>query len=162
MGAQPAEDLNGLVVRVDDRLFHGQILYGWAKGWANEVWLAHDTVAKNPDERSLYEEQMAGVQGGILSIDEAVDRYKGCGCQADKCLLIVGSCSDLKRLINGGAVPGEIHLANLGQGENKTQIAESVSLSDDDCEIIRDLQDDGFSICLRKLPQSKTKDVVIP
>ncbi len=162
MVAQPAEDLNGLVIRVDDRLFHGQILYGWAKGWAEEVWLAHDSVANNPEERSLYEEQMQGVKGGIITIDDAVKRYQECGCTAHRCLLIVASCTDLKRLIDGGAIPGEIHLANLGTGEDKIVIAESVSLSRDDCDIIRTLQNDGYSICLRKLPQSKTKAVVVP
>jgi mannose/fructose/N-acetylgalactosamine-specific phosphotransferase system component IIB len=162
MVAQPVEELNGLVMRVDDRLFHGQILYGWAKGWADEVWLAHDIVNDNPVERSLYEEQMEGVKGGILSIDEAIQRYQECGCKVHRCLLIVASCGDLKRLIDGGAVPGEIHLANLGEGEGKTGIAESVNLSKEDCDILRTLQEDGFSICLRKLPQSDTKEIVIP
>lgn len=161
MVAQP-EDLSGLVVRVDDRLFHGQILYGWARGWAEEVWLAHDVVATNLEERTLYEEQMEGLKGGIISIDDAIQRYQECGCKVTRCLLIVGNCTDLKRLIDGGAKPGEIHLANLGAGNDKVAIAESVYLSKQDQDIIRELQNQGFSICLRKLPQSSTKDVVIP
>ncbi|GBE30707.1 PTS system mannose-specific EIIAB component [bacterium BMS3Bbin04] len=162
MVAQPAGDLNGLVVRVDDRLFHGQILYGWANGWAEAIWLVHDIVAANSTERALYEEQMEGVKGGILTIDEALARYHSSGCSVGRCLLIVASCVDLKRLIDGGARPYEIHLANLGEGEGKISIADSVNLSKDDCNIIENLQADGLSICLRKLSQSETKPVVIP
>lgn len=158
-------DLSGLVIRVDDRLFHGQILYGWAQNWADEVWLVNDKVAEDPSERALYEEQIAQVRhGGVLTVNEAVERYNDRKCveEGKHCLVILGNVQDLKRLVGGGASPSEIHLANLGKAEDRVQVADTVFISRDDGRILRNLRGEGYDICLRKLPQSKVKPVELP
>ncbi|MBS1261244.1 MAG: PTS system mannose-specific EIIAB component [Calditrichaeota bacterium] len=163
MGSQSETgNLTGLVVRVDDRLIHGQILYGWAHAWADEVWLANDRVAGDDHERALYEEQIAGLDGGVITVDQAIARYGRRECGDRRCLLILARCDDLRRIVEAGAKPSEIHLANLGEEEGRVRVAETVALSAEDIRILRRLRDEGHTICLRKLPQSKTKPVRLP
>lgn len=146
----------GLVIRVDDCLIHGQILYGWAAGWpADEIWLADDRVAADAEETALYTEQLAGhVRGGVIGIDIAIKRYSFELGQNENVLLIVAGLTELTRLLEGGVQAKEIHIGNLSGGEDGLRISKTVSLSTEQRDQLRHFLAQGRQITIRPLPSS--------
>jgi len=148
--------LNGLVIRVDDRLIHGQILYGWIPSWKPvEVWLVDDLAAENQSEKSLYEEQLPGsIKGGVLKIRNAIERFAGPEPHQDRILLIVKSCEDLVKLIEGGVVPTEAHLGNIAQSGERKSVNDSIAIGNCEEELLRRLGKHGIEVVIRDLPNS--------
>jgi len=146
-----------LILRVDDRLIHGQIVYGWAKLWpAEEIWLVHDAIAADTRRRELYEEQIPeGVTGGVLSLSEAVDHWGGSGEESRRILLVVESCADLARLVAEGVRPAEAHLGNVGRGEGRGRVTDTVYLGGEDLAALETVAGSGVSLWLRELPSSR-------
>jgi len=148
--------LNGLVLRVDDHLIHGQILYGWVHGWpTDEVWLVSDRVANDPGEAALYRDLLEGVSpGGILTINAAIEQFGGTTPHDQRILMILESCGDLARLISGGVVPKEAHLGNLAGTPDRRRISPSVALGPQDLNTLDEIQRSGVVVMLRDLPSS--------
>lgn len=148
--------MKGLVIRVDDRLVHGQILYGWLQGWpADEVWLANDRVARDPVERDVYLDLLEGVNpSGILPIDEAILRFSGKKQVDRRILLILESCSDLARMLKAGVCPSEAHLGNLARHEGHAVLSSNVAVSPQDREALEQILDIGCNVTIRDLPSS--------
>jgi len=149
--------LDGLVVRVDDRLIHGQILYGWIPVWkADQVWLADDYVANNEDEKKIYSGQLSGsIEGGVLNIRDAIKRFTGSSDKKCRILLIVKSCEDLAELIKGGLCPNEAHLGNISSSKNRKSFNENVALGNKEEAILKTLYDKGIEVVIRDLPGSE-------
>lgn len=151
--------MTGLVIRVDDRLVHGQILYGWLQGWpADEVWLANDRIANDPVERDLYLDLLAGVNpSGILLIDDAIARFSGKKEVDGRILLVLESCTDLARVLKGGVCPTEAHLGNLARHEGHTVLSSNVAVGPQDREALEQILDSGCNVTIRDLPSSSAQ-----
>lgn len=148
--------LTGLVIRVDDHLVHGQILYGWVHGWpTDQVWLVSDRVTADPDEHDIYRDLLEGVSpGGILTINAAIAKFGGKRHEDERILMILESCGDLARVIEGGVLPQEAHLGNLAAKPGRRRITPSVALGPRDLEAIDEIRRRGVDVMLRDLPSS--------
>ena len=90
------------LVRVDDRLIHGQVVVGWGRELKPDlVVLADDEVAANEWEQKLY---ALGVPRGMkvefTTVEEAarsVDTWAHDSC---KTIIIVSDIDSLQRLCN--------------------------------------------------------------
>ncbi len=155
--ATVSEKSGNLVVRIDDRLIHGQIIYGWIPGWpADEVWLLNDRAVDDEDEKKLYMSLLHGVpRGGIITVEDGINRF-GRGFSANNnILLIVASCSDALLLVEGDIDANEIHIGNLASDELEVITGENFHIGEDDIEVLKEIEERGYKVLLRKLPSSK-------
>ena len=67
-----------VLVRVDDRLIHGQVVVGWVQALGvQRLVLVDDQVAANEWERELYRLSVpAGLAVEFASVDEATNRVE--------------------------------------------------------------------------------------
>lgn len=153
--------MNGLVLRVDDHLVHGQILYGWVQGWpADQVWLVSDRIANDTLENATYMELLSGVKlGGVLTISDAIKRFAGMAPVRERILLILETCEDLARMIRGGVHPDEAHLGNLAERQGCKHVSHDVALSPTDLNALNEVQSLGCTVTIRDLPSSKPIEV---
>ncbi|MBZ0265052.1 PTS sugar transporter subunit IIB [bacterium] len=149
--------IEGLILRVDDRLLHGQILIGWGMhGAIDDLYLISDRIRHNEKECRLYQSMIpASVQGAIWGLQESVTHLKTDAFHDRKILAVVEHCSDLKFIVKAGIIPGEIHLGALAHGENRSEISNCVALSTEDQNAIQCLQKEGIQVCLRQLPSDE-------
>lgn len=154
--AERHERLSGLVVRVDDRLVHGQIVFGWGQSWpADEIWLVDEDVAGDPTQRALYAEQLRGLpRGGILTVEEAAQRFSGRTETGRNVLLVVRTLEAVEALLDRGLRPAEVHLGNVGRGEGRSQVSENVALSPDEIERAGRFAARCGRVVIRSLPVS--------
>lgn len=150
-----------LIVRVDDRLLHGQVVVGWGAGWpASEIWLACDRVARDEDELLLYKPLIPEhIGGGIVTLEEALSRWNEDSIKG-KVLVVVENCEDLHYLLQNKFPASSVHVGASSAGAGKTTFTPSVHLSESEFETIKKIAELGFEIRIHELPN--TKPVVIP
>ena len=146
----------GLILRVDDRLLHGQVIIGWGKGWpADEVWLVSDRIAADEFERKLYCDTIPGsIHGGVLKVADAIENWKSGISFERKVIGVVETCRDLHTLIFAGIRPTEVHLGSISCGENRVKIAESIFLNDEERRLLIEVRNRGVRTVCRPLPAS--------
>lgn len=126
----------GLILRVDDRLLHGQVVYGWGiNGPIHKMWLINDRVAFSPKERELYESSLPKeFHGGTMGLLEAVLAWKA--HSPEECTLgVVESVKDLHFLIQEGLRPIAIHLGAIERAGDRLPVTEIVALSSEEKNI---------------------------
>ncbi len=163
-------DLKGLIIRVDDRLIHGQVLHGWGKGWpADEIWLVSDRVNSDEFEKKLYEDAIPEVyKGGVLNVQDAISRWSPAPNVKANTLVVVDSCMTLLDLINGNIHPNEIQIGGIRKSEKEIiEAGEIKKLSDDvqlckcDLEILQQIWDKELNPVYRPLPSAEAQLIAL-
>jgi PTS system mannose-specific IIB component len=148
------------LLRIDDRLIHGQVVAGWARPLGIEsLILASDKICKDEWACNAYK----------LAIPEGIDfccvGIKQCivtvGEQNNKrIMIIVESVYEAHRLLNEGLVIKEINIGGLGYREGTREIAPYIYLSPDDIVSVVQLFQLGVRVIGKQLPNSATIDVI--
>jgi len=139
------------VLRVDERLLHGQVLVAWAAALRpRRIVLASDTVAADPSQRAIYESLPSDdCEIAVETLQEAAKQLR----RNVRILVVVASPADALRLVERGA---EIRQVNLGgvRGPGKRQLTTAVFLGPEDVAALRGLLEHGIVIEARELPAS--------
>ena len=67
------------LVRIDDRLIHGQVMTKWSKGMGtNAIYVIDDVTAADDFMKDIYisTNSSANLKIEVYSVDEAVEEYK--------------------------------------------------------------------------------------
>lgn len=146
------------MMRVDDRLIHGQVAVMWSKELnIQRIIVASDPIAANELQASaLKMAAPAGVKAAILSIDKAAEILTDPRAGAMRILVISNNPEDLLRVAEKIQEKPVLNIANYGRIggslSEKTKVAESVYLTDHDCEVIDKIAGLGLEIIHQPLP----------
>src|SRR5882672_2522362 len=93
-----------VLLRIDDRLVHGQVVEGWLKAIrATQIVVASDTVAADEMQKALY---LLAVPQGIplhcLSLSEAAEAWDSTTWKKARVLVLVSSPQDVVTLMQKG------------------------------------------------------------
>jgi mannose/fructose/N-acetylgalactosamine-specific phosphotransferase system component IIB len=147
---------NFFYLRIDDRLIHGQVVVGWGTVLdVNHLVLVNDRIAANPYEREFYRQVIPESMGGeVESLSEAmnhdISRKEG-NC---RCIFVVASVEDARRLIEGGKVPDALVLGGIHAQEGRKRILDYLYLSEAEISILQGLATKGIKVIIRDLPTS--------
>lgn len=141
-------------LRIDERLIHGQV----ATVWVN--FLGCDRIIVANDEAPKSEMQVAalkmacptGVKLSILSVKKASENIKAGKYDSDKVFLITRNVADCKRIVDSGAELPSVNVGNLAHKEGMQKIKKSVSLSDEEIAIIREIINTGLKVTAQMVP----------
>lgn len=146
------------LIRVDDRLLHGQVLVGWGRH-LDLSWYAvvDDDLAAAPAEQEMY---AAGVPEGVevlfLSVDGAgrafseLDRREEPGC------LLAASPQALVTLAEEGALKGRrVVVGPLGDMGNRRRVLDFLHLGPEEERALRELERSGAEVVAREVPSSR-------
>lgn len=148
-------------VRVDERLIHGQVASVWVNFvGCDRIIVANDTAPK--EEMQIAALKLAcptGVKLSILGVDKAAANISAGKYDGDKVFLITRNLPDCKRIIDAGvALPG-VNVGNLAHSEGLRKIKNSVSLSDGDIRIIREIAAGGLTVTARMVPDESDASI---
>ena len=150
------------MMRVDDRLIHGQVAVMWSKELRiQRIIVASDAIAANELQVSaLKMAAPAGVKAAILPIDKAAGVINDPRAKDMRILVISNNPEDLLKVAEKIEEKPVLNVANYGRiGGNlseKTKGAESVYLTEHDKEVIEKIGNLGIEIIHQPLP-SDTK-----
>ena len=137
-----------VLVRVDDRLIHGQVAVGWTRTiGASHIVVANDEVAKDNTQKMLL--KMAtpvGVKSTILSVDEAAALLAAEKFGNDKVLVLVRDPKSLLRLIEGGVKFDKVNIGNVRMMDGRQRITKEVAATSEEIEDWKQLDQAGLQL----------------
>ncbi len=143
-----------VLVRVDSRLVHGQILEAWIPYTkAEALVVVDDEVEKNLLKRSVMEMAVpSSIEIGFSSIAHAVEKFKNGGFPKKKLIVLFSSVNDAKVAYDGGFRYSSLNLGNMHFCEGKVQVSSNLCMGLDDSNEIEDLSKKGVIIDTRSVP----------
>jgi PTS system mannose-specific IIB component len=150
-----------ILVRVDSRLIHGQILEAWIPFTkAEAIVVIDDMVAKDVLRRSVMEMAVpSSIEVKFDTVEEAIEEYKN-GRYIDKrTIILFSSVHDAKRAFDHGFGFKSINLGNMHYCEGKVRVSPHLCLGKDDSRCIKAFAGNGVSIDSRSVPTEKKVEV---
>ena len=144
------------LVRVDNRLVHGQVLEAWLPALgAHGILVADDEAAGNMLARSAMALAIPPrVSFQVLRVDAAADLLKpgGKGPQASRTLVLLRDVRDAVALHEKGVSMPKLNVGNVHFGAGRKQVAPSVFLDADELSALEKLAAEGTAVEVRAVP----------
>jgi PTS system mannose-specific IIB component len=149
------------LVRVDNRLVHGQILETWLpKLGIRRLVVADDEAAGTPLARdAMCLCTPPGLPVEVKPLD-AVD-WAGLAASKEPVMVLVREVADLVRATHGGMTPElapRLNLGNVHYALRRRPVTPSVFLDDEELSELRELEERGFDVEVRALPTDVALD----
>ncbi len=153
----------GLVlVRIDDRLIHGQVVANWMKSLKiNHVVVVNDFVAGDRMQKTLFSMAVPEqAKISILSIAQAKEAILNGQFEGDRAMLLLVSPQDVLDLINKGVRIKEVNVGGMHYSPDKKQILKAISVSKQDIQAFQELDKLGVHLEARMVPDDEKIDIM--
>jgi mannose/fructose/N-acetylgalactosamine-specific phosphotransferase system component IIB len=153
--------MNIVLVRIDDRLIHGQVVIGWIPHLkAEAVVVASDAAAADATQCALMEMAMPeGVALMVLPVAEAAKRLADEG-DSRRVLGLVPGPQEAHRLLELGVRFTELNVGGLHYTAGRVQLGKAIFLSPEDRDALRAISRRGVSLQGRALPGDAVLDIL--
>lgn len=145
------------LVRVDDRLLHGQVAFQFKEHFKLKRILVLNDVAANDDytKQILHLAAPRGVDLVIEKLAAADKAVREIESSDENGIVITGSIPDTERISKYIHAPAEINIGGLRNRLGGTQISENVYLTKEDILGIKTLLKDGHRIRVYRTPSDQ-------
>ncbi len=151
------------MLRIDDRLIHGQIAVVWSKELGvDRIVVANDQVAKNDIQKATL--KMAApstVKCSILSVDDACDILNDPRAKNMKILAIVNNSADARRICEKTEGIELFNVGNYGliseNVKDKRKIGDTFYVDDRDVENLKAIVAKGIPSVYQLIPTKPAK-----
>ena len=147
------------LVRIDDRLIHGQVIAVWCRHRRfTRIVIVDDGVAAD----SFMQEVLSlaappGLQVDVLSIEEGIHTLTGNLPNRDTTMVLLKSPQAARRLYDGGLKYSALNIGGIGSGPGRKNIFKNIAVSKDEIVILKYLLDQGVEITLLTVPGERSK-----
>jgi mannose/fructose/sorbose-specific phosphotransferase system IIB component len=143
-----------VLVRIDDRLVHGQVVEGWLKAIrATHIVVVSDQVAADETQKALYLLAVPqGIKLSCLSLQQAAEAWTGPAWKKERVLVLMSSPQDVLALVEKGATMESVNVGGLHYREGRIQILKAVSVDERDVAALKALSRRGVFLEARPLP----------
>lgn len=150
------------LVRIDNRLIHGQVSAAWTAAVSADVILVvNDETARDEVQRMLLPMVApAGCKVEVLSTVDASVRLKSDAYDRHNVLLVTKTPADVKALVDAGVEISKVNVGNMHFAPGKIQVAQSVSVDPSDVEVFRELDAKGIEIEMQWLPTTRGRPLM--
>ena len=144
--------MNIQLIRIDDRLIHGQVVVGWVKALdIQRLVVVNDEIAKNNMRRTLMEMAVpAGLKVNFYEVREAASVSKD--SSQERSLLLFASPTDVLTFAKEGGSVSSINVGGMHFGEGKTQVSKTICVDPKDLEAFKELKKMGVEMESRAVP----------
>ena len=148
------------LLRIDDRLIHGQVVIGWIPHLrAQAVVVACDAAAADATQTMLMEMAMPeDVSLLVLPVDAAARRLQDNDDQRRVLALVPGPREAL-RLLELGVKCAAVNVGGLHYTAGRVQLGKAIFLGDKDREALRVISKRGVALEGRALPGDAALDI---
>jgi len=145
------------MVRVDDRLLHGQVIIGWGQMLGlRPVLLASDRVVKDNSLAETFREIVPPeLEGDVITLGEAAERWLRGDFKTSRAMIVVEAPVDALKLLHLGAPLKVLTLGGLHYREDREELLPYIYLSDWDRTTLDEIRRRGVKILCQDLPTAK-------
>lgn len=149
------------MVRIDDRLIHGQVVAGWCpRIKPDRLVLCNDEVAKSDWESDLYRDAADDYKTSICSVAETVRLLQSDETRDERVFLIVESPRAIVQLLDRGLQFEKVVIGGLHYQPGKRDVAPFIYVDDEDIKDFQVLVNQNIAIEGRDVPTAKAIDLV--
>lgn len=147
-----------MLLRVDERLIHGQVVVGWGGPLhADRIVVVDDAIAASSWEQELY---CLGVppemEASFATVEEARGEVAEWRRAGPRVIALVRDIPTALRLAEGGVLRGdEVNLGGIHHAEGRRRVLPYLHLDDGDREALRRLSREGAVVTARDLPATR-------
>jgi len=145
------------LVRLDDRLIHGQVVVGWGNAVsADHILLIDDQVAANDWERELY---AMGVPPEIdvefCSVADSAAALDRCANSDNRTIVLVGDVETLVKTCNESDTVRRVNIGGVHERDDRSKRLSYLFLTDEEAAALRSLSERGIEVTARDVPTTK-------
>lgn len=148
------------LVRIDDRLIHGQVATTWIKNYGIEqVLIINDKAAKDPVQKSMV--GLAAppeVKVMIFGLDQFVNIMKKSEIKKTTMLLFTTS-TDVLKIVESELVDiKEVNAGGMRFNETRKRLTKAISVTPEEDEAFRKIMDRGIKVNVQMVPKDTSVD----
>jgi PTS system mannose-specific IIB component/fructoselysine and glucoselysine-specific PTS system IIB component len=149
------------LLRIDDRLVHGQVAFTWTPAIGVDcLFVANDRVAKDEFLRmTLGLAKPAGAKLLIKSIPDSIAYLKDAKNKGQQLLVLVDSVKDAHALALGVEEIKSINFGGIRAKAGAKSVSKALALTDEDIVLIRELLARGLELEARQVPTDKKQPI---
>lgn len=150
-----------VLVRIDDRLIHGQVVIGWVKATSPDtIVVANDAAAADTLQRSLMElATPSNLQVAICRVDEVASLCGSPQMNGRRLLVLFSTPQDVLRAVTGGLDVRRLNVGGMRFKPGKRQILKAVSIDGQDEAVFRDLAARGVHTTVQMVPTDEPTEI---
>lgn len=144
------------LVRLDDRLIHGQVVVGWGQPLNIEfIILVDDEVRDSAWEQDLYRMGVpSSIEVVFASVEEARRRIPDWEVDPRVGILLAGDIDTMAALVAGGNVP-RVNIGGIHHRAGRSERLRYVYLTDEEAAKLRRLASDGIVVTAQDVPTAR-------
>ncbi len=153
----------GLVlVRIDDRLIHGQIIEGWVRYLhVNHIVVSNNQVGNDEMQKVLMTMAVPPpLKVDIFTLSETIEELKFGTFDKSRVLILVSSPSDALFLTDRGLCVSKINVGGIHYSVGKKQVLKTISVNDDDIASFYCLHEKGIKLEVQVVPTDEGIDIM--
>jgi len=150
---------NLVLLRVDDRLIHGQVMTAWLKVIpAKEIMVIDDQVANDDFMKTvIMMSAPSGIVVSVNSVQEAIKKFnEGLNVRT---IALVKTPLTIKKMIEQGAMFDTVNIGGLGMAPGRRPLFKNISASQEERDALKEMIDKGIKVKIQIIPSEKITDV---
>lgn len=150
-----------VLVRIDDRLVHGQVVIGWGNLLhPDRILLCNDEIAASQWERELYTGGASeGVAVEVLSVRETAQRLRATCYGDERLFVLVESPKEIVQLLDQGVSITTVNVGGMHHRSGKKQVAPYLFVDDEDRQWFQQLHARHVELVGQDVPSGKKLDI---
>ncbi|MDH3215555.1 MAG: PTS sugar transporter subunit IIB [Candidatus Krumholzibacteria bacterium] len=142
------------LVRIDDRLIHGQVVLGWSRVLKpDRIAIANDRIAKNSWERKFYTASVPPhIKVSFLTLEETAVELLNNLYKNEAVLMLFESVKDAYTMVLKGVQLDNINIGGLHYRDGAQELLPFVFLTEEDRQLLRELVKRGVTLLAQDVP----------
>lgn len=145
------------MIRIDDRLVHGQIAAAWSKTLQlKRIWVIDDGVANDDFVKSVMKMvSPAGVSLVITGEDKIQNLVNKYDEDENNTLVLMKLPKVAKKVFDAGVSLRELNVGGMGAGPDRKTLFKNISASAEEKKELEAMRDDGVKVYFQVTPNDK-------
>ncbi|MCL2485640.1 MAG: PTS sugar transporter subunit IIB [Endomicrobia bacterium] len=151
-----------VLVRIDDRLIHGQIVQGWLKNInVDKIFVVSDIVAQDSMQQMLMSMAVpSNIELEIKNVCDSVQPVISGHNEKTRIMILASNPKDVLHMIENGAPIKSVNVGGMHFVNGKRQLLCNLSVDDDDVRHLYKIYEKGIEIEGRVLPADERANIV--
>ncbi|MXP50922.1 PTS mannose transporter subunit IIAB [Pantoea sp. SoEX] len=156
------ENMQIALVRIDDRLIHGQITTRWTKETkVQRIIVVNDEISKDNIRKTLLKQSTPpGISAHVIDIEKMIRVWKNPKYKQDRVMLLFTNPTDVLRVIEGGVNITTVNIGGMAFKEGKIQVSKAVSLDTNDIAAFNKLNELNIELEIRKISNDPKLNII--
>ncbi|MEQ1857063.1 MAG: PTS sugar transporter subunit IIB [Longimicrobiales bacterium] len=150
-----------VLLRIDERLIHGQVVIGWASQLRPDRYVVvDDELAKSGWEQDLYRLGAGGAEVLFPTCTEARALLPQWRAALERTIVLTRDVGTMRRLVEDGTLRGEsVVVGGVHPAPGRREALTFVHLSEKEMEDLGSIAAEGLGVTARDLPDAQGVDL---